>query len=224
MNYDTVILEMLMRIQNLESEVERLKGMLDGNEVNAGKMNTEGIRNYIENLKNTAAANGEEFITLKANDVHRQLDLKSRMPMVCNAMRMCMEEGDEIVYQTASGYSSTLEIKYNLNLEKEAIAVYEKMLREYGENPRCVCTVPTTAKAPVWFYVFEENGKVCVKNAEGHENSSNMVGVRVLEPSESKKMLDIYGRRKRGENVSKEATAATRNQVYWYGIFADMGL
>ena len=224
MNYDTVILEMLMRIQNLESEVERLKGMLDGNEVNAGKMNTEGIRNYIENLKNTAAANGEEFITLKANDVHRQLDLKSRMPMVCNAMRMCMEEGDEIVYQTASGYSSTLEIKYNLNLEKEAIAVYEKMLRKYGENPRCVCTVPTTAKAPVWFYVFEKDGKVCVKNAEGHENSSHMIGVRVLEPSESKKMLDIYGRRKRGENVSKEATATTRNQVYWYGIFADMGL
>ena len=224
MNYDTVILEMLMRIQNLESEVERLKGMLDGNEVNAGKMNTEGIRNYIENLKNTAAANGEEFITLKANDVHRQLDLKSRMPMVCNAMRMCMEEGDEIVYQTASGYSSTLEIKYNLNLEKEAIAVYEKMLRKYGENPRCVCTVPTTAKAPVWFYVFGEDGKVCVKNAEGHENSSHMIGVRVLEPSESKKMLDIYGRRKRGENVSKEATATTRNQVYWYGIFADMGL
>ena len=224
MNYDTVILEMLMRIQNLESEVERLKGMLDGNEVNAGKMNTEGIRNYIENLKNTAAANGEEFITLKANDVHRQLDLKSRMPMVCNAMRMCMEEGDEIVYQTASGYSSTLEIKYNLNLEKEAIAVYEKMLRKYGENPRCVCTVPTTAKAPVWFYVFGEDGKVCVKNAEGHENSSHMIGVRVLETSESKKMLDIYGRRKRGENVSKEATATTRNQVYWYGIFADMGL
>ena len=224
MNYDTVILEMLMRIQNLESEVERLKGMLDGNEVNAGKMNTEGIRNYIENLKNTAAANGEEFITLKANDVHRQLDLKSRMPMVCNAMRMCMEEGDEIVYQTASGYSSTLEIKYNLNLEKEAIAVYEKMLREYGENPRCVCTVPTTSKASVWFYVFEEDGKVCVKNAEGHENSSHMIGVRVLEPSESKKMLDIYGRRKRGENVSKEAGKATVNQVYWYGIFADMGL
>ena len=224
MNYDTVILEMLMRIQNLENEVERLKGVIDGNEVNAGKMNTEGIRNYIENLKNTAAANGEEFITLKANDVHRQLDLKSRMPMVCNAMRMCMEEGDEIVYQTASGYSSTLEIKYNLNLEKEAIAVYEKMLRKYGENPRCVCTVPTTAKAPVWFYVFEEDGKVCVKNAEGHENSSHMIGVRVLEPSESKKMLDIYGRRKRGENVSKEATATTRNQVYWYGIFADMGL
>ena len=84
--------------------------------------------------------------------------------------------------------------------------------------------MPTTAKAPVWFYVFEEDGKVCVKNAEGHENSSHMIGVRVLEPSESKKMLDIYGRRKRGENVSKEATATTRNQVYWYGIFADMGL
>ena len=102
--------------------------------------------------------------------------------------------------------------------------MYEKMLRKYGENPRCVCTVPTTAKAPVWFYVFGEDGKVCVKNAEGHENSSHMIGVRVLEPSESKKMLDIYGRRKRGENVSKEATATTRNQVYWYGIFADMGL
>ena len=224
MNYDTVILEMLMRIQNLESEVERLKGVIDGNEVTPAKMNTDGIKEYIENIKYSAAENGEESVILKANDIHRQLDLKSRMPMVCNAMRMCMEEGDEIVYQTASGYSSTLEIKYNLNLEKEAIAVYEKMLREYGENPRCVCTVPTTAKAPVWFYVFEEDGKVCVKNAEGHENSSHMIGVRVLEPSESKKMLDIYGRRKRGENVSKEAGKATVNQVYWYGIFADMGL
>ena len=224
MNYDTVILEMLMRIQNLESEVERLKGVIDGNEVTPAKMNTDGIKEYIENIKYSAAENGEESVILKANDIHRQLDLKSRMPMVCNAMRMCMEEGDEIVYQTASGYSSTLEIKYNLNLEKEAIAVYEKMLRKYGENPRCVCTVPTTAKAPVWFYVFGEDGKVCVKNAEGHENSSHMIGVRVLEPSESKKMLDIYGRRKRGENVSKEAGKATVNQVYWYGIFADMGL
>lgn len=224
MNYDTVILEMLMRIQNLESEVERLKGVIDGNEVTPAKMNTDGIKEYIENIKYSAAENGEESVILKANDIHRQLDLKSRMPMVCNAMRMCMEEGDEIVYQTASGYSSTLEIKYNLYLEKEAIAVYEKMLREYGENPRCVCTVPTTSKAPVWFYVFEKNGKVCVKNAEGHENSSHMIGVRVLEPSESKKMLDIYGRRKRGEKVSKEAGKATVNQVYWYGIFADMGL
>lgn len=224
MNYDTVILEMLMRIQNLENEVERLKGVIDGNEVTPAKMNTDGIKEYIENIKYSAAENGEESVILKANDIHRQLDLKSRMPMVCNAMRMCMEEGDEIVYQTASGYSSTLEIKYNLHLQKEAIAVYEKMLREYGENPRCVCTVLTTSKAPVWFYVFEENGKVCVKNAEGHENSSHMIGVRVLEPSESKKMLDIYGRRKRGENVSKEAGKATVNQVYWYGIFADMGL
>ena len=149
MNYDTVILEMLMRIQNLESEVERLKGVIDGNEVTPAKMNTDGIKEYIENIKYSAAENGEESVILKANDIHRQLDLKSRMPMVCNAMRMCMEEGDEIVYQTASGYSSTLEIKYNLNLEKEAIAVYEKMLREYGENPRCVCTVPTTSKASV---------------------------------------------------------------------------
>ena len=115
MNYDTVILEMLMRIQNLESEVERLKGVIDGNEVTPAKMNTDGIKEYIENIKYSAAENGEESVILKANDIHRQLDLKSRMPMVCNAMRMCMEEGDEIVYQTASGYSSTLEIKYNLN-------------------------------------------------------------------------------------------------------------
>ena len=35
-------------------------------------------------------------------------------------------------------------------------------------------------------------------------------------------MLDIYHRRNAGEKVSREATAVTINQVYWYGVFAEM--
>ena len=37
-------------------------------------------------------------------------------------------------------------------------------------------------------------------------------------------MLSIYNRRKSGEQVSQDAGAITHNQVYWYGIFADMGI
>lgn len=36
----------------------------------------------------------------------------SRYPMVCNAMRQCMKDGDQVIYETQSGYSSTLEIRY----------------------------------------------------------------------------------------------------------------
>ena len=49
-----------------------------------------------------------------AGDIHREKKLKSAMPMVCNAMRQCMGDFDEVLYETASGYSSTLKIEYKL--------------------------------------------------------------------------------------------------------------
>lgn len=119
MNYDTVIVELLSRIQALERRLGELEGRQGADfGVEAAsqeeKISTSDIRTHIERRKLSSAERGESSVTLKAGDIHRELKLKSRLPMVCNAMRQCMAEGDQVVFETPSGYSSTLEICYNL--------------------------------------------------------------------------------------------------------------
>ena len=73
---------------------------------------SQEIREYIESLKANAKQSGKNSLVLTARDVHGSLKLKSRYPMVCNAMRHCMEENDAILFQPPKGNSSTLEIEY----------------------------------------------------------------------------------------------------------------
>ncbi len=122
MNYDTIIVELLARIQKLEEEVGALQQAINyqSNE-NASsapspklKITTKDIRLYIEEQKTQARDNGQTELILKANDIHRSLKLQSRMSMVCNAMRQCMSDSDVVLHDTASGCSSTVEIKYYL--------------------------------------------------------------------------------------------------------------
>lgn len=124
MNYDTIILELLGRIQKLENDVKLLQQTisiesdLDTAEIpSKAKTTTKDIRIYIENQKSMAKSNGQTELVLKANDIHKNLQLRSRIPMVCNAMRQCMADGDVVLHDTASGYSSTLEIRYYLSNE-----------------------------------------------------------------------------------------------------------
>ena len=123
MNYDKVIVELLARIQVLEDQVKLLMSKEDlfecqtlqerkGREV--VKLKTQDIRDYIEELKSNAKKEGENILILKAGNIHREKHLKCAMPMVCNAMRQCMREGDKVLHETPSGYSSTLEIQYSL--------------------------------------------------------------------------------------------------------------
>ena len=94
----------------------------------------------------------------------------------------------------------------------------------YSKNPRDVVTVPTTNRAGKWFYVSVFNGNIIIDGRKKHADSSKLSGPRRLPPQELDAMLDLYHRRKKGESVSAEATAVTVNQVYWYGIFNDLGL
>ncbi len=114
MNYDKIILELLDRIKALEEQVAVLmaKGQAQKNATN--KISTGDIRDYIEECKNIARNNGEKVLVLVAGNIHREKKLKSAMPMVCNAMRQCMGDEDEVLYTTDSGYSSTLKIEYKL--------------------------------------------------------------------------------------------------------------
>ena len=135
MNYESIILEMLARIQTLESEYTEMKTRLDAictgritpcevpekeNTVasdcnvieDKGKVSTSDIVAYIRQMIFNAKIDGRESVVILAKDVHNALGLISRYPMVCNAMRKCMNEGDKILFSPTSGYSSTLKIEY----------------------------------------------------------------------------------------------------------------
>ena len=123
MNYEKVIVELLSRIQALEEKVDLLMNNQSTESApkvhvesvrDIVKVKTKDIREYIEGRKIEAKNRGEEFIVLRASDLHRINRLRNGMPMVCNAMRQCMGENDEVLHQTPSGYSSSLEIKYFL--------------------------------------------------------------------------------------------------------------
>lgn len=77
----------------------------------------------------------------------------------------------------------------------------------------------------IWdFSENTENGTVFVTVSKEHEPKCSIKMPRPLKKEECGELYELYLRRKKGEHISGEATAATRNQVYWYGIFSDMGL
>ena len=115
MNYEKIIVELLGRIQVLEEQMATLmKNYSQDNKQENKKITTIEICKYIEELKNAAKESGKKTVTLKSGDIHRELNLKSRLPMVCNAMWQSMNGGDTVIHTTPSGNSSTIEIEYKL--------------------------------------------------------------------------------------------------------------
>ena len=103
--------------------------------------------------------------------------------------------------------------------------MYQDLVVSFRNKPRDIHTVPIAPGVlPKWFYVFEKDGYIYVESGHAHFPQNRIKMPRRLNPDEYEVMLDIYHRRKRGEHVGAEATAATQNQIYWYGVFADMNL
>lgn len=112
MNYEKIILELLNRIQVLEEKVDVLTAVMNTEE--KVSVTTADICRYINELKGIAKSEGKTSIVLISRDIHKQLNLKSRFPMVCNAMRQCMDNNDIIIFQPPKGNSSTLAIEHKL--------------------------------------------------------------------------------------------------------------
>lgn len=112
MDYEKIILELYGRIKSLEERVDALEN--DAQISDKPSITTDEICSYINSLKELAKKDGSTAVVLVSRDVHNQLNLKSRYPMVCNAMRKCMGENDRILFQPPKGNSSTLEIEYIL--------------------------------------------------------------------------------------------------------------
>ena len=102
--------------------------------------------------------------------------------------------------------------------------MWEEIIHSFAETPRDIQTRPLTRKIPLWFYVYVENDSLFVDCARKHEPSSKISIPRKLASDADKcaVMYNLYLRRKAGEQVSEEATSITANQVYWYGVFAEM--
>ena len=101
--------------------------------------------------------------------------------------------------------------------------LWEAIVNSFGQKPRDVQTIPFKGSG-LWFYVSGQDDKVHISKARNHTDSSQIQGIRLLDKHNCEVMFDLYQRRKRGEHVSSEAKAITRNQVYWYGIFHEMKL
>ena len=69
-------------------------------------------RQFIETVRQSAKDQGAEYVDLVSGDVHKELKWKSRLPLVCDAMKNSMKPGDEFIHTTPSGKSSTINVRY----------------------------------------------------------------------------------------------------------------
>ena len=101
---------------------------------------------------------------------------------------------------------------------------YKDAALNYLNNPRDVHTILKDGSIGHWFYAHTENGIIYATPAEKHSPSCSMSHPVKIKEDQFNNMLVLYHRRLAGDKVSKEATDQTRAQVYWYGLFNDLGL
>jgi len=82
-------------------------------------------------LRQQAKEQGRDYIDLISGEVHKELNWKSRLPLVCDAMRNSMKHGDEFIHTTPSGKSSTITIRYHT---AERPAIKTTIAEDYPED------------------------------------------------------------------------------------------
>ena len=81
---------------------------------NGKKANKNEIVKYINSKLDNARKQGKSYIILRAGDLEKEVGLSQRIVSVCLAMYECMQNNDEVLSTTPSGYSTTITIKYYL--------------------------------------------------------------------------------------------------------------
>ena len=113
MEYEKTILTLMEKVASLEERVSAL----EGKEKEAPKMPrgyyTDIVKKQIHRDISEARKSGKNRITLTAGDIQREVGLKNRLPLVCNAMRDCMDARSVIEHETPSGQSSTFSVTWN---------------------------------------------------------------------------------------------------------------
>jgi len=95
--------------KNKENKINKIE--------NTGMQKQFGVHdvyNYLINLVDEAKNNNLEYLEIVSGNIHRELNLRERMPTVCNAMYKLKKDKDEIVYAPSKGKGATLHIRYFL--------------------------------------------------------------------------------------------------------------
>lgn len=117
MEYEKLFLQLLERVTILEEKVKIVEENKTNNIVTTKPQRgtyTSQVKDYINNKIMEAKQEGANFIILTSYDIAKNINLRNRFPLICNAMKS-NEFKYEILSETPSGYSSTLKIKYFIN-------------------------------------------------------------------------------------------------------------
>lgn len=131
MGIESIVLELMERIQILEAKVARLESEakvrmssenvsedpICSDEVSDNETReislTQSARDYINNAKIEARNQGQTSIKLLCNDIQKALGVKNRPAGICNAMYECMTNPkDKVLSAPPSGKSTTVLIEY----------------------------------------------------------------------------------------------------------------
>ena len=114
MEYEKTLLDLIERVTKLEQRVDELECENMNKESKPARGTyTNMVIDYINNQILKAKEQGLNNITLTSGGIQKDVGLNNRLPLVCNAMRKCMNDKSEIIFETPSGQSSTLAIKWN---------------------------------------------------------------------------------------------------------------
>lgn len=100
-------------------------------------------------------------------------------------------------------------------------AIWTKIIEDLKTNPRDLQTIPIINRNGRWFYARADGNIIIIERAKNH--TSKITGTYLINKTDFDVLYPIYLRRKKGEPVSKEATEASRNQVYIYSILHNCG-
>ena len=96
--------------------------------------------------------------------------------------------------------------------------LWDKIKSYLRNNKTEFHTVPKDNRQPVWFSAVTEGDVVVIDKAVVNTPSSKLKYSRKLTFKDFQKIYPIYLKRESGQSVSKEATEATVNQVYFFSI------
>lgn len=100
----------------------------------------------------------------------------------------------------------------------DAVEAWSMIISKLKENQMEFPTVPKTKKIPVWFLASTTGDIIYIDKAIHHQPSSQISTPRKLNYKVFKNIYPLYLRRENGDSISKEASAITVNQVYYFSL------
>lgn len=95
---------------------------------------------------------------------------------------------------------------------------WDILYNNFKDHPRNIHTHPIGHDVPKWFYAYSDGSAICIENSKGKQESCSIKGRRKLEHDKFDVVYELYLRRERGDKVSLEASRATQNASYWFGV------